>query len=61
MGFMILCSLLGLLFVVGMIPCFIQLIHSVIQGMQIATMPVDPEAAKRGKTHSLVIIKSEPN
>ena len=40
-----------------MIPCFIRLIHSDEQGMQIAAIPVDPEKVGGGTTHSLMIIK----
>lgn len=28
-----------------MVPCFIRLIHSVVQGMQVAAMPTEPECA----------------
>uniref|UniRef100_A0A672ULU4 Uncharacterized protein n=1 Tax=Strigops habroptila TaxID=2489341 RepID=A0A672ULU4_STRHB len=58
-GFIIACSLLGLLFLSCMIPCLIRLIHSVVQGMQITAMPLDPEKATKGKTHSLMVLKTK--
>ncbi|XP_029897243.1 ubiquinone biosynthesis monooxygenase COQ6, mitochondrial isoform X2 [Aquila chrysaetos chrysaetos] len=48
----------GLLIIPCLIPCFTRLIHSVIQGMQISAVPVDPESG-REKTHSLMIIKTK--
>lgn len=57
-GFVIACSLLGSLFLPCMIPCFIRLIHSVVQGMQMSAIPLDPETATKGKTHSLMILKT---
>lgn len=39
---------LGELFVPCMIPCFIRLIHSVLQAMQISAVPIDPEMATKG-------------
>ncbi|CAM9829403.1 unnamed protein product, partial [Bubo scandiacus] len=47
----------ALIFTPCMIPCFIRLIHSVVKGMQIATIPVDPEKVGGGTTHSLMILK----
>ncbi|TRZ09400.1 hypothetical protein HGM15179_017707 [Zosterops borbonicus] len=49
--FFITCSIAGIIFLPCLIPCFIRLIHSVVQGMQIASLPIDPEAAQ-GKTVS---------
>ena len=57
LGFVLLCSVMGLLFLPCMIPCFIRLIHSIVQRMQISAVPMDPEMFQRGKTHSLMIIK----
>lgn len=57
---MILCSVLGLLFLHCMIPCLIRLIHSVIQGMQITAMPIDPELTAKEKPNSLMILKARP-
>uniref|UniRef100_A0A674H2S3 Envelope glycoprotein n=1 Tax=Taeniopygia guttata TaxID=59729 RepID=A0A674H2S3_TAEGU len=50
--FFILCSVAGVIFLPCLIPCFIRLIHSVVQGMQIAALPTDPEAAL-GKTNQV--------
>ncbi|TRZ06339.1 hypothetical protein HGM15179_020768 [Zosterops borbonicus] len=52
--FFITCSIEGIIFLPCLIPCFIRLIHSVVQGMQIASLPLDPEAAQ-GKTVSKLI------
>lgn len=59
LGFMLLCSNLGLLFLPCMIPCFIRLIHSVIQGMQITTMPLDAESAEKGKPRSIMVLTAK--
>uniref|UniRef100_A0A663F2B8 Uncharacterized protein n=1 Tax=Aquila chrysaetos chrysaetos TaxID=223781 RepID=A0A663F2B8_AQUCH len=48
----------GLLIIPCLIPCFTRLIHSVIQGMQISAVPVDPESG-REKANSLMIIKTK--
>ncbi|RMC12477.1 hypothetical protein DUI87_09995 [Hirundo rustica rustica] len=37
-----------------------RLIHSVIQGMQITAMPIDPELAAKGKPNPLIILKARP-
>ncbi|RMC16605.1 hypothetical protein DUI87_06542 [Hirundo rustica rustica] len=47
-GFFILCSVAGLVFLPCLIPCLIRLIHTVVQGMQIAALPMDPELASGG-------------
>ncbi|RMB89521.1 hypothetical protein DUI87_34095 [Hirundo rustica rustica] len=47
-GFFILCSVAGLVFLPCLIPCLIRLIHTVVQGMQIAVLPMDPELASGG-------------
>ncbi|RMC20156.1 hypothetical protein DUI87_01002 [Hirundo rustica rustica] len=47
-GFFILCSVAGLIFLPCLIPLFIRLIHTVVQGMQIASLPIDPELASGG-------------
>ncbi|RMC21778.1 hypothetical protein DUI87_02647 [Hirundo rustica rustica] len=47
-GFFILCSVAGVIFLPCLIPCFIRLIHTVVQGMQIAALPTDPELASGG-------------
>lgn len=41
--FFIGCSVAGIVFLPCLIPCLIRLIHSVVQGMQIAALPIDPE------------------
>lgn len=41
--FFILCSIARILFLPCLLPCFIKLIYSVVQGMQVAAMPTDPE------------------
>lgn len=48
--FFVLCSVARILFLPCLIPCFIRLIHSVVQGMQIAIVPVDPELASGSNT-----------
>jgi len=48
----------GLLIIPCLIPCFTRLIHSVIQGMQISVVPVDPEAGKE-RVRSLMIIRTK--
>lgn len=48
----------GLLIIPCLISCFIRLIHSVIQGMQIPAVPTDPESGKE-TTHYLMIIKTK--
>ena len=48
----------GLLIIPCLIPCFTRLIHSVIQGMQITAIPVDPETREK-KTHSLMRVKTK--
>lgn len=45
MVFFVQCSVAGVIFLPCPIPCFIRLIHSVVQGMQTAVVPVDPELA----------------
>ncbi|XP_023784292.1 endogenous retrovirus group 3 member 1 Env polyprotein-like [Cyanistes caeruleus] len=50
--FFIVCSIAGIIFLPCLIPCFIRLIQSVVQGMQIAALPIDPEKAQ-GKPTSL--------
>lgn len=54
-GFLILCSMAGLLFLPCFVPCFIRLIRSLVQSMQIAGMRVDPEldTGKLGQTPKL--------
>lgn len=42
-GFILLCSVAGLLFLPCIIPCFIRLITSTVQGMQLITMPQNPK------------------
>lgn len=44
-----LCSIAGVIFLPCLIPCLIHLIHSVVQGMQIAALPTDPELAGKGQ------------
>lgn len=58
LGFMLICSVLGLLFLPCMIPCLIRLIHSGIQGIQITAMPIDPDLAAKKKTNTLMILKA---
>lgn len=55
--FFILCSVAGIIFVPCLIPCFIRLIHSVVQSMQVAAMPIDPELATRRTGHPTNISK----
>uniref|UniRef100_A0A8B9FTM9 Envelope glycoprotein n=1 Tax=Amazona collaria TaxID=241587 RepID=A0A8B9FTM9_9PSIT len=55
-GVIVLGIFTGLLIIPCLIPCFIRLIHSVIQGMKISAVPIDPEEGN-GKTHSLMILK----
>ncbi|RMB88848.1 hypothetical protein DUI87_34782 [Hirundo rustica rustica] len=38
----------------------LQLIHRVIQKMQMTAMPIDPELAAKGKPDSLMILKARP-
>ncbi|RMC20116.1 hypothetical protein DUI87_00966 [Hirundo rustica rustica] len=47
-GFFILCSVAGVIFLPCLIPCLIRLIHTVVQGMQIAALPTGPELATGG-------------
>ncbi|RMC05500.1 hypothetical protein DUI87_18693 [Hirundo rustica rustica] len=47
-GFFILCSVAGVIFLPCLTPCFVHLIHKVVQGMQIAALPTDPELASGG-------------
>ncbi|TRZ05990.1 hypothetical protein HGM15179_020303 [Zosterops borbonicus] len=56
--FFILCSIVGVVFLPCLILCFIWLIRSVVQGMQIATLPTDPELTieKGGKTKTSKIL-----
>ncbi|TRZ09378.1 hypothetical protein HGM15179_017735 [Zosterops borbonicus] len=49
----------GIIFLPCLIPCFIRLIHSVVQGMQIATLPMDPEAAKGGTVSKIMKLEEE--
>lgn len=59
---MLLCSALGVLFIPCMVPCFIRLIYSVIQGMQISATPINPKITTTGEeTHSLMIVKAKQN
>lgn len=55
MVFFIMCSVAGDLFLPCLIPCFIRLIHSVVRGMQIAVMPIDPEHASENSKVSKVM------
>ena len=55
--FYLLCAFAALMFIPCMIPCFIRLIHSVVQGMQISAIPMDPELARGGEVHPLMIVK----
>uniref|UniRef100_A0A8B9J0L5 Envelope glycoprotein n=1 Tax=Amazona collaria TaxID=241587 RepID=A0A8B9J0L5_9PSIT len=57
-GVIVLGIFTGLLIILCLIPCFIRLIHLVIQGMQISAVLIDPEEGKE-KIHSLMIIKTK--
>lgn len=52
--FLVLCSVAGILFLPCLIPCFIRLIHSVVQGMQIAIVPMDSEGASGGNASKIM-------
>lgn len=55
MGLFIVCSVAGVIFLPCLIPFFIRLIHSVVQGMQIAAMPIDPKHASENNKLSKIL------
>uniref|UniRef100_A0A8C0VC15 Uncharacterized protein n=1 Tax=Cyanistes caeruleus TaxID=156563 RepID=A0A8C0VC15_CYACU len=57
--FFIKCSIAGVIFLTCLIPCLIRLIHSVVQGMQIASLPIDPEKAQGNTALLSKIMKLE--
>ncbi|XP_064495958.1 endogenous retrovirus group 3 member 1 Env polyprotein-like [Pseudopipra pipra] len=58
-GFFLLCALASIIFLPCLIPCFIRLIVSVVQGMQISTMPIDPKTAQSAKV--LLVTRTPPS
>lgn len=59
LGFFLLCATAGLIFLPCLIPCFIRLITSVVQGMQVVTMPVDPKLATSEMAQKIMVLKKQ--
>lgn len=60
MGFFLLCAFAGLLLIPCLIPCFIRLIASVVEEMQVIRMPVNPNlaaASQRIGAQKIVVLR----
>lgn len=57
LGFFLLCAVGGLLFLPCLIPCFIRLITSVVQGMLITTDPKTLKKIKARRTGKVMMVK----
>lgn len=56
-GFFLLCAVAGLFFLPCLIPCLIQLIASIVQGMQIVSIPMDPKRASQNNAERIMVLK----
>lgn len=59
LGFFLLCATASLIFLPCLIPCFIRLITSIVQGMQVVAMPTDPKLAMSGTAQKIMVLKRQ--
>lgn len=61
LGFFLLCATAGLIFLPCLIPCFIRLITSVVQGMQLVTTPIDQKLVSTKTAQRVMVLKKQNN
>lgn len=61
LGFFMLCALSGLLFLPCLIPCFIRLISSVVEGMQLTAMAMNSKMAMASGAQKIMILQKQDN
>ncbi|XP_063213582.1 endogenous retrovirus group 3 member 1 Env polyprotein-like [Chroicocephalus ridibundus] len=57
LGYILLWSIAGLLFLPCLIPCFIRLMITVVQSMQVVPMPKTPKLAASGSTKKVMVLR----
>lgn len=57
LGFFMLCILAGLLFLPCLIPCFIKLISSIVEGMQLTAMSMNLKMAMASGAQKIMILQ----
>lgn len=54
--FPLLCAITGLIFLHCLIPCFIKLIGTVVQGVQVTTLPTDVKFASKASSEKRMVL-----